>query len=200
MQTIWFPIPVALFFRRLVNVVSTFSISHHYLQHRYIKQDPESDGSGPRACPTSSWRTFKTIDWLSSVLGNARLSIALQEGDFGSEPNYQLPEGHEPKYKNNNHSAPTSRPVDQLHILLNSPTLFDPVRKPRYPIVLCHGMYVAGACFIESTNCGTCLGLYGFDVRGPSAFPILRTHYWANVLNVLRRKVGAEVIVTGVPG
>ena len=45
-----------------------------------------------------------------------------------------------------------------------------------------------------------CLGLYGFDVRGPSAFPILRTHYWANVLNVLRRKVGAEVIVTGVPG
>lgn len=43
-------------------------------------------------------------------------------------------------------------------------------------------------------------GLYGFDVRGPSAFPKFRTHYWASVLNVLRRKVGAEVIVTGVPG
>ena len=42
-------------------------------------------------------------------------------------------------------------------------------------------------------------GLYGFDVRGPAAFPMFRTHYWANVLNVLRRTVGAEVIVTGVP-
>lgn len=41
------------------------------------------------------------------------------------------------------------------------------------------------------------IGLYGFDVRGPALF---RTHYWANVLNVLRQKVGADVIVTGVPG
>ena len=45
----------------------------------------------------------------------------------------------------------------------------------------------------------TLVGLYGFDVRGPSAFPILQQHYWSNVLNVLRRKIGAEVLVTGVP-
>lgn len=43
------------------------------------------------------------------------------------------------------------------------------------------------------------LGLYGFDVRGPSSIPILQTHYWSNVLNVLRGKVGAEVLMTSVP-
>ncbi|RPD56101.1 alpha/beta-hydrolase [Lentinus tigrinus ALCF2SS1-6] len=63
---------------------------------------------------------------------------------------------------------------------MNNPALYDPLRTPRYPIVLCHG-------------------LYGFDVRGPSSFPILQQHYWSNVLNVLRKKVGAEVLVTGVP-
>ncbi|KIO02794.1 hypothetical protein M404DRAFT_27689 [Pisolithus tinctorius Marx 270] len=64
---------------------------------------------------------------------------------------------------------------------MSNPTLFDPIRIPRYPIVLCHG-------------------LYGFDARGPSAFPSLRYHYWSNVLAILKKKIGAEVIVTAVPG
>lgn len=37
-------------------------------------------------------------------------------------------------------------------------------------------------------------------MRGPAAFPSLRMHYWANVLNILKKKVGADVIVTAVPG
>ncbi|KAF9781728.1 alpha beta-hydrolase [Thelephora terrestris] len=69
---------------------------------------------------------------------------------------------------------------DTIKRLMLSPTLFDPMRRPRYPIVLCHG-------------------LYGFDVRGPASFPPLQQHYWHNILNILRRKVGAEVIVTAVP-
>ena len=72
-------------------------------------------------------------------------------------------------------------PPDTLHQLLLNPALTDPIRTPRYPIVLCHG-------------------LYGFDSRGPSNFPSMRMHYWANVLRVLRGRVGAEVIVTSVPG
>ncbi|KAJ3559374.1 hypothetical protein NP233_g11279 [Leucocoprinus birnbaumii] len=72
-------------------------------------------------------------------------------------------------------------PPDTIHQLLESPTLFEPLRKPRFPIVLCHG-------------------LYGFDTRGPASFPSLRVHYWSNILNILRDKVGAEVIVTSVPG
>ncbi|KAF9649780.1 alpha/beta-hydrolase [Thelephora ganbajun] len=69
---------------------------------------------------------------------------------------------------------------DTIKKLMLSPTLFDPVRTPRHPIVLCHG-------------------LYGFDVRGPASFPRLQQHYWHNILSILRGRVGAEVIVTSVP-
>lgn len=62
---------------------------------------------------------------------------------------------------------------------MRHPALLKNIKKPRYPIVLCHG-------------------LYGFDVRGP--FWGLEIHYWASVLDILREKVGAEVIVRGVPG
>ena len=78
-------------------------------------------------------------------------------------------------------SSLPAHPPDTLHQLLLNPALTDPIRTPRYPIVLCHG-------------------LYGFDSRGPSTFPSMRMHYWANVLRVLRGRVGAEVIVTSVPG
>ncbi len=40
-----------------------------------------------------------------------------------------------------------------LDDLLANPALYSPLRKPRLPIVLCHG-------------------LYGFDVRGPSSFRV----------------------------
>ncbi|KAL0960595.1 hypothetical protein HGRIS_005628 [Hohenbuehelia grisea] len=72
-------------------------------------------------------------------------------------------------------------PPDLIHDLIANPALYNPLRAPRFPIVLCHG-------------------LYGFDVRGPASFPSLRMHYWSNVLSVLRDKVGANVIVTTVPG
>ncbi|KIJ54470.1 hypothetical protein M422DRAFT_24417 [Sphaerobolus stellatus SS14] len=78
----------------------------------------------------------------------------------------------------NRHFAHPHSPINRI---ASNPQLFDPVRAPRNPIVLCHG-------------------LYGFDVRGPEVFPKLRMHYWSNVLHILRKKVGAEVIVTGVPG
>ncbi|KAF7975317.1 hypothetical protein HWV62_9739 [Athelia sp. TMB] len=76
--------------------------------------------------------------------------------------------------------------LDTIHRLMQNPALYDPLRAPRYPIVLCHD--------------GSPIGLYGFDVRGPAAIPMLRVQYWSNVLQTLRKKVGAEVIVTAVPG
>jgi hypothetical protein len=42
-------------------------------------------------------------------------------------------------------------------------------------------------------------GLYGFDVRGFSGWPNIQIHYWSDVLEVLRKKVGVEVIVTRAP-
>jgi hypothetical protein len=49
MSNIWFPVPVALFLRRVVNVLSTLSITHHYLlpQRSTDKLGPEIQS--PRA-------------------------------------------------------------------------------------------------------------------------------------------------------
>ncbi|GAA5893726.1 uncharacterized protein JCM6883_003619 [Sporobolomyces salmoneus] len=69
-------------------------------------------------------------------------------------------------------------PYGEINELIRHPTLYDPILKPRHPIVLCHG-------------------LYGFDVRGPGFF---RLHYWGDMLKILRGKIGAEVYVTAVPG
>nr|BBE10600.1 lipase 2 [Rhodotorula toruloides] len=69
-------------------------------------------------------------------------------------------------------------PYGEINELVRHPLLYDPVLKPRFPIVLCHG-------------------LYGFDVRGPGFF---RLHYWGDLLKILRGKIGAEVFVTAVPG
>ncbi|WVF68546.1 hypothetical protein IAT40_003314 [Kwoniella sp. CBS 6097] len=46
-----------------------------------------------------------------------------------------------------------------------------------------------------------CHGLYGFSTATPiPLFPSLKLHYWANVLDVLRNKIGANVVVVGVKG
>ncbi|KAG8893210.1 hypothetical protein FRC01_013724, partial [Tulasnella sp. 417] len=71
----------------------------------------------------------------------------------------------------------TKRPPSEILQLMNSPVLFEPIRRPRNPIVLCHG-------------------LYGFDVMGPASF---QRQYWSEVLEVLRNKIKADVIVTSVP-
>ncbi|KAI0351390.1 alpha/beta-hydrolase [Trametes cingulata] len=166
MQTVWFPVPVAALFRRIVNVVSTLSISHHYLHQ------PPTDAEPRRSY---SFQALQWPEWLSQSRRPWKLSMAY-EGE--AEMDSQGDDVGEPPRRTVSPSRP--RRNDQIHQLISHPALYDPVRKPRYPIVLCHG-------------------LYGFDVRGPSAFPILQQHYWSNVLNVLRGKVGAEVLVTGVP-
>ncbi|KAI0373778.1 alpha/beta-hydrolase [Pilatotrama ljubarskyi] len=167
MQTVWFPVPVAAFFRRIVNVVSTLSISHHYLHQ------PPMDAAEPRR--SYAFQALQWPEWLTQSRRPWKLSMA---GGGGEEMDSQGDDIREPPRRTI--SRPRSQRNDQIHQLISHPALYDPVRKPRYPIVLCHG-------------------LYGFDVRGPSAIPILQLHYWSNVLNVLRAKVGAEVLVTGVP-
>jgi triacylglycerol lipase len=44
-------------------------------------------------------------------------------------------------------------------------------------------------------------GLYGFSTATPiPLFPSLKLHYWASVLEVLRDRLGAKVVVVGVKG
>ena len=71
---------------------------------------------------------------------------------------------------------------------------------PRHPIVLCHGEFGPSLSVLSQSAYLTrpsFPGLYGFDVRGP--FLGLEIHYWATVLDILRQKVGAEVLIHGVP-
>lgn len=47
----------------------------------------------------------------------------------------------------------------------------------------------------------TSTGLYGFSTATPiPLFPSLKLHYWASVLEVLRDRLGAKVVVVGVKG
>nr|VWP00430.1 MFS domain-containing protein [Ganoderma boninense] len=170
MQTVWFPVPVTALFRRIVNAVSAFSISHHYLH----QAPADSDQPCPKTYSLrwTAWRRAKSQDACrkppaSSLHAYMDLS---EPAEVQDSSRHDVPPA----------GSYASWTPDQIHRLISNPALYEPLRKPRYPIVLCHG-------------------LYGFDVRGPSSVPILQQHYWSNVLNVLRGKVGAEVLVTGVP-
>ncbi|KAI0754565.1 Alpha/Beta hydrolase protein [Daedaleopsis nitida] len=175
MQTVWFPVPVAALFRRIVNVVSTVSIAHHYI-HQSTPDAPHPYALRWPAWLSKGTRGISSANRLDSYIPQSDANTDIHRNAY-SDHRVDLPEVKEPPHQT---PSPDSCTSDQIHLLINNPALYDPLRRPRYPIVLCHG-------------------LYGFDVRGPSAFPILQQHYWSNVLNVLRRKVGAEVLVTGVP-
>ena len=58
MSNIWFPLPVALFLRRVVNVLSTLSITHHYLfplPLRSTGADPVKNSTQDDPSPSSPW-------------------------------------------------------------------------------------------------------------------------------------------------
>ncbi|KAI0088508.1 Alpha/Beta hydrolase protein [Irpex rosettiformis] len=178
MQTIWFPTPVVVLFRRLVNVVGTLSISHQYFLQPPANRDKKSEVENHNC----SWKVLKSLGWLSWAsreLAGTRFSLAV-ESDASAPPPFEPSPPRRPHIRPPPQRPRQDLPMDTIHRLMHSPTLYDPVRVPRHPIVLCHG-------------------LYGFDVRGPAAFPILQKQYWSNVLSIVREKLGAEVIVTSVP-
>ncbi|KAJ4482510.1 alpha beta-hydrolase [Lentinula aciculospora] len=197
MSTVYYPAQVVVLFRRLVNVISTFSISNHYLL-KHAKpgshQPEDADGKEPES-PDWSWWMFRASwnwPWVISELHRGEVRWSWHHLTLSSPQNLPVVENMPgalspgPQRKNPEiprHGPPTeeSKKLDTIHKLLQNPALYDPLRVPRNPIVLCHG-------------------LYGFDTRGPSSFPSLQIHYWSNVLRVLREKMKAEVIVTAVPG
>ncbi|KAJ7701767.1 Alpha/Beta hydrolase protein [Mycena rosella] len=220
MSGISFPVQVALVLRRLVNVISTLSVSNQCLQKPTTAEEKtrlERDGRWTMRTTLSSqkildWRsvlwnmTAQSINpspvhasttslpwWSYRTLAMSAMSAQSQKEPEQGPPDpgpahnapEKLPEPKAPKITPPQPSPPEIEPdlskLDTIHQLLLHPALFDPLRTPRYPIVLSHG-------------------LYGFDSRGPSSFPSMRMHYWSNVLNTLRDKVGAEVIITSVPG
>ncbi|EJU03017.1 alpha/beta-hydrolase [Dacryopinax primogenitus] len=140
-------------------------------EHRSIW---ESLGDGVKAVALRwRWRTT-LLEQVESSSTSLPPHIAFSRSHpSNTHPKPPKPPKHSP--------PPPSIPPTPLYKLYFHPLLFDPLRCPRLPIILCHG-------------------LYGFDVKGPSSFPALQSHYWDRVLKVLRGKVGAEVVCPAVPG
>ncbi|KIK69941.1 hypothetical protein GYMLUDRAFT_34343 [Collybiopsis luxurians FD-317 M1] len=166
-------------------------MSNHYIL-KHAKPSPSveqtlEDLDGIAQDSSVSHRTqdyFGSKKWLfPSISLTSGQTLSMTEDLYPSSstsPGAPLP-GPSKKYKQSIQDPHEIKEHDTIHKLLENPALYDPLRVPRNPIVLCHG-------------------LYGFDTRGPSSFPSLQVHYWSNVLNVLRDKIKAEVIVTAVPG
>ncbi|KAJ3771310.1 alpha beta-hydrolase [Lentinula raphanica] len=207
MSSVYYPAQVVVLFRRLVNVISTFSISNHYLLHHskprnsqpsYVDEKDQESSDWPWWMLRGSWEWpwlvsqsyWKQVHWSWPRISlSSYQSLSVTEESYPSHtpsPGPSTSSSSSPKTSRESRE-PQRDPEygenkdDTIHKLLRNPVLYEPLRLPRSPIVLCHG-------------------LYGFDTRGPSSFPSLQIRYWSNVLNVLRDKMKAEVIVTAVPG
>jgi len=210
MSNIWFPVPVALFLRRVVNVLSTLSITHHYLlphrstdKHSYASElqsqpadkvmlgnrrpyaesyvmwttimENSLDGilQGVYAlffffffffCQSMYWVLTFSLSLPSIASGKlsfpwfrwpARLSlfhpaprspnyvhhlkdqVRMEKNQCSSDPN-SYPHPQEPP-KPANSGKEDREDLDEIHRLMQNPVLYDPLRAPRYPVVLCHG-------------------------------------------------------------
>lgn len=202
MSNIWFPLPVALFLRRVVNVLSTLSITHHYLfpspprstnadSEKNAQDDPSHSSPWVGRVPQSLNRLGQhgverhvlppEISLLDHILqgtvqnfgpnyllnflfgyiafwfhwptqlshyhpasGSKSNGYAEQlsgstktEGDRISP--YSDPNGSPEPPKPTDRAREERHNVDEIHRLIENPVLYNPLRAPRYPIVLCHG-------------------------------------------------------------
>ncbi|KAJ7057127.1 Alpha/Beta hydrolase protein [Mycena amicta] len=171
-------VPVVVLLRRLFNAISTLSVSKEYLLLRKQRKELEEKRS---ASLKASLSAELEHDSHPSAELPPHASPSHPQPHPNPQPQQPPPPEPEPRPQPRDEPKQPPEPIDAIHQLLHHPALFDPLRTPRYPIVLCHG-------------------LYGFDQRGPSSFPSMRMHYWANVLKILRDRIGAQVVITSVPG
>lgn len=232
MNSVYFPAHVVVIIKRLVNVVSTLSISNQYLLHQQTLAKPdESQSSHNLNCIEHPFDCLKNVEWpwwavrrnwdmglcridnrheirdsgillncesteiiqkyyrvlLSPIfLATIRLPnwlpnpdnwawprllsfVQLEVNHAQSETDPPPPSPLEPpeRPQGENHdkkhqkSAPQDRvelprkeakvkPPDIIHQLLVNPALYDPLLVPRYPIVLCHGLF--STCYFLNIN------------------------------------------------
>ena len=88
-----------------------------------------------------------TNDWIwSSVFFSPQLEEP-QPSQPPPPPDIKLPPRSEPPLPQKDplpeseSEKPNTLPPDIIHQLLVNPALYDPLRTPRYPIVLCHGAF-----------------------------------------------------------
>lgn len=149
MQTLWIPGSFAFLFRRVVNVVYSLSISQQYLLPRLQLGD---DGANVGEDRLRLWEGFKAIRWSSWTSGDRSLSSS-------TDTERQAVDVETPT-----HPPHHDRPQDTIHQLIHSPVLYDPVRRPRNPIALCHGELLQAhyeARFLRSTHKVCMASTYG---------------------------------------
>lgn len=121
MNSVYFPLQVVILLRRLANAISAFSISNHYL-HKAKSSIEVKDQQDP-LCHTPHCDRAVQLEHTGQHLN-----------DESSSPVHNP---HMPRPKHD--ELRDSIPMDTIHQLLANPALYDPLRVPRYPIVLSHG-------------------------------------------------------------
>jgi triacylglycerol lipase len=163
MSNVHFPVQIVVLFRRLVNVISTLSISNQYLflTRKYSRVEEVGSGEHEEAgLPKSHpfWSTYFPVlewQWWTYAAWRNRLTILEEAADILQKPILAHQKVHNTQriptrgQHNNNIHPQNEKPdgevddipkhSDTIHHLLQNPALYCPIRAPRYPIVLCHG-------------------------------------------------------------
>lgn len=130
--------------RRGLSTSARVAREENTTQARFIDRAPEGsspDGTSSTKSTSAAGDTFKEDGKDNKPATSSKANPSLQ---YLTEEVVQS--------SNLNDKAPSK---DEINTLLAYPTLFDPIRKPRHPIVLCHG-------------------LYGFDTWGLELLPALK--------------------------
>jgi triacylglycerol lipase len=129
MTVLSLPAPVFTLVRRLVTAVSAFGISSQYLlswsaspsppklQEAVVQRRRRSPVPG-RALYYSGHGNVPQRRWISTQQASKDAEESTPERTPDTDP----------------------EPSDVLHQLLHNPVLYNPLRTPRNPIVLCHGI------------------------------------------------------------
>ncbi|KNZ78991.1 hypothetical protein J132_07143 [Termitomyces sp. J132] len=148
MNSVYFPAHVVLVLRRIVNVLSSISISNQYILLKQAQADEER--AKLHVINSKSSSALLDQEWpRSPQIGSGWSWPAL----LSTFTQMDLPMANDPlpplKSQKNNRGPDTQRrlplpettkaaPPDTIHQLMQNPALCDPFRIPRYPLVLCH--------------------------------------------------------------
>lgn len=124
-----FHVPVGLFLRRIFNVASSLTVSNYYFLYRKKGDEREKEVDACMRSRETARGILHTVEEPRSQENDAKALGAA----VSSHLNTQAPRQPKP-----NKTEP-ERPPSVIQKLMTNPTLFNPIRKPRNPIILCHG-------------------------------------------------------------
>ncbi|WVW86809.1 hypothetical protein I302_108864 [Kwoniella bestiolae CBS 10118] len=172
-----------------------------YLVHRWVDSIPSIKGKGKAKALQHVRQTQRQRDHLlrSTSLESHSSSHAHSEIPLAGPS--RLPHNHHHQHgSGTGHGGKGKRPDVKFPKLAPDPK-WPPGPKEIFRLMNDERLMVGGRIKPPRETVVLCHGLYGFSTATPiPLFPSLKLHYWANVLDVLRNKIGANVVVVGVKG